>query len=166
MNSADWRKKFAELVAGKNRIVFLGIGHREKGDDGIGTRLVESLQKRYENRAVSKFTFIPTGEMPENYSGAIRSARPELVIIIDLATGIGPPGTIDWLKTDQIRSEELTTHKLPLTILIDYIERSIGCPVEILGIQGEGVTEGTKPGMSVTRAQRRIKSQLIRLIEY
>jgi hydrogenase 3 maturation protease len=45
------------------------------------------------------------------------------------------PGTIAVIDPERIQASLFSTHALPLSVIMDYVEREIGTGVTLLGIQ-------------------------------
>ena len=46
------------------------------------------------------------------------------------------------LEKERIAIEEISSHKIPLMVLISYLEQSIECKVTVLGIQAKDLSFG------------------------
>ncbi len=102
----------------------LGVaGDRAEGNDAEG------------NHTGLPLRIIDGGAAPENYTGALRRFRPDLVILIDAAQMDEPPGTVRWLDCDHLSGFSASTHTLPLNILAHYLQAELGCQVALIGIQ-------------------------------
>ena len=72
--------------------------------------------------------------------------------MIDAAHFNGKPGEGRIIPTQLITGTAVSTHNMPLTILSDYIEKSMCAKVALLGIQpvdifyGEGLTPEVEAG--------------------
>ncbi|MGA7797739.1 MAG: hydrogenase maturation protease, partial [Methanoregula sp.] len=77
------------------------------------------------------------GTVPESITGPIRRYRPEHVLFLDAAEMGERPGTIAAIDPGRIQASLLSTHVLPLSVVMDYVEREIGTEVTLLGIQPE-----------------------------
>jgi hydrogenase 3 maturation protease len=65
----------------------------------------------------------------------VEKYEPTHVMLIDAANFRGQVGETKLIKGNQIGGQALSTHSLPLRIFISYIERSVGVPVILLGVQ-------------------------------
>lgn len=142
--STSWKGSVEEIFSNAERITLMGIGRIESGDDGSGHLLIEKLKKRFPySEEKMGIQFIAAEAMPENHTGEIRKFSPGWTILIDAADMSLKPGEIQVVDIKDIREEEMTSHHLPLSVVIRYIQNTIGCEVLILGIQpvqfcGEG----------------------------
>jgi hydrogenase 3 maturation protease len=154
----NWKTELAEEISPARRVVILGIGNTGRGDDGAGVLVAEklaavqraagSVSRDGLRRAVR---VIVGGITPENTTGKVRAFAPDLAILIDAASGTNPPGTISIIPSEEIAEEDLTTHRLPLTLLVRYIEETIRSRVVVVGLQ----PEKSSPGSSLSGAVRK-----------
>jgi Ni,Fe-hydrogenase maturation factor len=61
-----------------------------------------------------------------------------------------------------IVSEDISTHRIPLSALVKYLEAEIACRVSILGIQPASMDLGSTLSPSVCRAGKRLSRVLFR----
>ena len=59
------------------------------------------------------------------------------MLFLDAAEMGERPGTIAAIDPGRIQASLLSTHVLPLSVVMDYVEREIGTEVTLLGIQPE-----------------------------
>jgi hydrogenase 3 maturation protease len=125
-------KKLKKELAKKPKVVILGIGNSMRGDDGFGPLVIKKLKK-----AGIKCTLINGETIPENYSGTIIKAKPELVILLDCANFGGYAGELRHIKGKDIPCLSLSTHQLPISFLTTYLQEEIGAKILIIGVQGK-----------------------------
>lgn len=142
MNQA-WEGLIEEELAKPGNLVILGVGNTRKGDDAAGVYCATLIRNHV--KAVRPDIMIVEGGMsPENETGRIRHFKPSLVLIIDTALGGHPPGTIFVVRQSDILRDDLSTHHMPLSLLIGYLEASLECRVLCLGIE-PGLVEVDAP---------------------
>ena len=110
--------------------VILCIGNKYGGDDGIGPYVAEKLKKK----KISDMSIIDCGTNPENYTSVIKSIRPEKLIIIDAVEMNLKPGEIRLIKKERIGLMHISTHNIPISLLINYLEKYVG-EIMFIGIQ-------------------------------
>jgi len=160
MNS-DWKKKLRQGLTGKGRLVILGVGNPLKGDDAAGLLCVEQIMKSIPAKARPGVRIFRTYDVPENYTGKIRKFRPTRILIIDAALAGLRPGDIFILEKEKIAIEEISSHKIPLMVLISYLEQSIGCKVTVLGIQAKNLSFGAPVTPIVKAAVKTVSDFLV-----
>ena len=134
---------FAELglrLTGK-RILLLGVGNRLRGDDAVGSLLVEYLQGKVD------IPLIDAGDVPENYLGPIEDSGAEVVLVVD-ATDMGAnAGDIAIFDIEQVQEKFVSTHTANLGLMFKVIPPEKRPQVIVLGIQpgnmelGQGLSE-------------------------
>jgi hydrogenase 3 maturation protease len=112
-------------------ILILCIGNQEGGDDGIGPYIAERLKHESSHDMV-----LDCGTTPENYTGVIKRQKPKTLIIIDAAEMNLPPGEIRIIPREKLGTMHLSTHGIPLSVFIKYLENEVPCII-FIGIQPE-----------------------------
>jgi hydrogenase 3 maturation protease len=126
-----------------DRIVFVGVGNRSRGDDAIGPLVVDLLAD-YVPHAID------AGPSPENVTGAIKKLKPKVIVFIDaLIFKDLPPGAPQIVEIDDIRHLGESTHTLSLDVVMEYLKLETGADVFMIGVQPERIAdgEGLTPGI-------------------
>ena len=110
--------------------LILCIGNKYGGDDSIGPYVAEKLKKE----KISDMSVIDCGTNPENYTSVIKSIRPKKLIIIDAVEMNLKPGEIRLIKKEKIGVMHISTHNIPISLLINYLEKYVG-EIMFIGIQ-------------------------------
>lgn len=106
------------------------IGNRDGGDDAVGPYIADKL-KSFEN---NDLVVIDCDVVPENYTSLVKKYKPKNLIIID-ATKMGlSPGEIRIVPKEKIGSMHMSTHCIPLSVLITYLE-SYAENIVLIGIE-------------------------------
>lgn len=116
----------------RESFLLLGVGNPERGDDGIGLYIIEKVNTRHK---------LNCGPVPENFTGKIRKAGPEKILIIDAVDFGGKPGETLLAEAERAEGLTLTTHSLPLSFLCKMLPES---KIYILGIQPESFEKMTE----------------------
>ncbi len=133
----------------KNAI--LGIGSILRSDDAAGMYFIELLSEMVQKE---NLLLIAGSTAPENFTGVIKDFAPDKLWIIDAAHMGLRPGEIKIVPACDICGVSFSTHMLPLSVMLKYLESEAGCEVVFFGIQPrctdqglsmcEEVKEGTK----------------------
>jgi hydrogenase 3 maturation protease len=107
---------------------------------------------------------IQGGTVPENETGRIREFQPSHILVIDAALGNLPPGTVFIVDPRTIGRDDLSTHHLPLSLLVQYFEVSLDCRVICLGIQPESVEMGRPVSEPVKRAIALVAERIVDIL--
>ena len=106
------------------------IGNREGGDDSVGPYIADRLSsENLENLKV-----IDAGTVPENYTSVVKREEPNILIIIDAVEMGLSPGEIRIVPKEKIGVMTISTHGIPISILIGYLEQYVK-NIVFIGIQ-------------------------------
>ena len=112
--------------------VILCIGNRYGGDDGVGPYIANKL-KNHEN---NNYYIIDSGIIPENYTSEIKKLKPKNLILIDAVEMNLKPGEIRIIKKEKIGLMHISTHNIPISLLIKYLEKYVK-NIHFIGIQSK-----------------------------
>ncbi len=130
-----------EFITGTRRVAVLGIGNELRTDDGIGPFIIEGLNVDSPSLLIEN-----VGSVPEAFARPLAKFKAERIIMIDAADMKKPPGHIELVTKDRIGGIAISTHSMPLSFLMMYLEQETGAQTILLGIQpqdiqfGEGLT--------------------------
>jgi hydrogenase 3 maturation protease len=158
--STAWKPRIQRDIQSARRILILGVGNPSKGDDAAGLLCASELKKFVRGRALSRLKILFGFESPENFTGKIRAFHPELVLILDAALGPHKPGTVFIVDKERIADGGVSTHNIPLAILVSYLEETIACRVTVLGIQPLILSPGADVSAPVKSAATRLAAHL------
>ncbi|MGA9140260.1 MAG: hydrogenase 3 maturation endopeptidase HyCI [Methanocella sp.] len=125
------------------KIVFVGVGNRFRGDDAVGPVIIDMLADCVPHA-------IDAGPSPENVTGAIKKLKPSAVVFIDaLLFKDLPQGTPSIVEIEDIRRLGESTHTLSLDVVMEYLKAETGADVFMIGVQPARISEGEglSPGM-------------------
>jgi hydrogenase 3 maturation protease len=106
------------------------IGNREGGDDSVGPYIADKLSS--ENLVSMKV--IDAGTVPENFTSVVKHEKPEKLVIIDAVEMGLAPGKIRIVPKEKIGVMTISTHGIPISVLIGYLEQYIK-DIVFIGIQ-------------------------------
>lgn len=109
-----------------NQLV-LCIGNRQGGDDAVGSYIADKLKK-------NDFPVIDAGIAPENFTDKIKNFNPDKLIIIDAIDMDVKHGDFLIVPKEKIGLMHISTHGIPLSVLINYLQRFIK-KIVLIGIQ-------------------------------
>jgi len=138
------------------RVIILGIGNDLRGDDGIGPTMVKFLNKEIKNPDVK---IIDCGVVPENFLSKIESFKPKKVIIIDAIDANKVPGTIHIIKELSNNQLALSTHRVPLSIMVEYLKKTAKVEVVLIGVQVKNTEFGSEMSNEVRVAVKEIANK-------
>ncbi len=124
------------------------IGNELRGDDGLGPLFANKFSKITKN--ARDVVVINGGIVPENFTGSIRKENPSHVILIDAVEMNAAPGDMEVIAKEKISQYNVSTHSMPISFLIKYLETTSSFKIILLGIQpetmelGEEITENVQ----------------------
>jgi len=115
-------------------LVVMCVGNREGGDDAVGPYIADQFKERKVD-----FEVIDCGIAPENFTSVVKRLKPSILIIIDAVEMGIDPGDIRIIPKEKIGVMHVSTHGIPLSILIEYFNRFVK-KVVLLGIQPKNMS--------------------------
>jgi len=134
-----------------------------KSDDRLGCALARSLAKKLQ--AEPGIRVVSGGEAPENFTGDIRSFSPSHVILLDAVDHGLKPGTVFLADEQAIRVGDMTSHHLPLKLLMRFLGSSIPCRVILVGVQPRSLRPGSRLSAPVRKTLPRLGEFLAQLLK-
>jgi hydrogenase 3 maturation protease len=104
------------------------IGNRDGGDDAVGPYIANKLEPD------QNLTVIDCGTIPENYTSIVKKHNPKYLIIIDAVEMNLDPGEIRIVPKEKIGVMHISTHGIPISVLINYLEKYVE-NIIFIGIQ-------------------------------
>lgn len=123
------------------RVAILGIGSESRGDDAAGIRVVEKIQEKIDSPHI---LVIVAGPVPESFTSKIKKFEPDYIMLIDSVDSEEHPGKISVIDPNRIVGEKLSSHRLPLSMMMEYLKEETGAEVILVGIQPNRVKMGSK----------------------
>lgn len=142
------------------RVCVLGVGNRDRRDDGVGSLIAERLA------AQDLALTIDAGSVPENYLEKVARFRPETILIIDAVDFGGYPGEFRLLDADAIAPSGLSSHALSLRMTAEYLKARTQACLVFLAIQPADVSSGTVLSDEVSRAVKTAQETLSAALEH
>ena len=152
---------FIEKFRDVKKLVILAVGNEIRKDDGIGTKIVQELEGKLKNNV----KLIDSGTVPESFTGVIRKFNPSHVLILDAAGMNKDPGHIQFIEKEQILGISFSTHQMPLSLIMEYMEQQLNSKIFLLGIQPVSNDFGENLSPEVEKAKNSIISILLKLFK-
>ena len=102
------------------------IGNKEGGDDSVGPYIADKIK--------DSLHVIDCGTTPENFTSIVKKQNPETLIIIDAAEMGLEPGEVRIIPKEKIGVMHISTHGIPVSVLIGYLEQYVK-NIVFIGIQ-------------------------------
>lgn len=118
------------------RVLILGVGAELRADDAAGMICAAMIGQAAKGRKKAERLKVLMGSTaPENLTGQIKDFRPTHLVILDAADLAAKPGTVKILSPTAINNASFSTHRMPLKIMIAYLEHFLRCEIIVIGIQ-------------------------------
>ena len=127
----EFEQELERRLSGEPRIAVVGVGDELQPTDRLGmvvAREVGALR-------LPGVSVHLAGTLPESFTAPIRRSRPDRVVLLDAADMGTRPGTVAILSSGEVKGARLSTHAMPLTVLMTYLEETMHVPVTLVGIQ-------------------------------
>lgn len=147
----------SSFFSGMSKVVVVGIGSELRGDDAAGVLVARNLRKRVKSPNV---LIIDAGVAPESFTSQIKKFKPSHVILIDAADFGADPGAVVFTDSTAAVGQSISTHRLPLSVLSDYLRSQTSAKVFIVGIQPSGAEIGGKMSEKVAGAVEEVTEAL------
>ena len=108
------------------------IGNREGGDDAVGPFIADKLKD-------DDIKVIDCGVVPENYTSVVKKYSLKNIIIIDAVDMRLKPGEIRLVPKEKIGVMHISTHGIPISVLINYLEQYVE-KIYFIGIQPKNMS--------------------------
>ena len=117
------------VSAMQGKVVVMGMGNPCRGDDAAGSRVAERIC------GAPGVHVIDAQDVPENHLRQIVRHQPDTVVLIDAVDLHSPPGSVALLDKNQTMGHWPSTHRLPISLLVDYLERETHARIFLIAIQ-------------------------------
>ena len=102
------------------------IGNRDGGDDAVGPYVADRLK--------NDFIVLDCETTPENYTSVVKKHNPKNLIIVDATEMNLNPGEVRIVPKERIGVMTISTHCIPVSVLIGYLEQYVE-NIVFIGIQ-------------------------------
>jgi hydrogenase 3 maturation protease len=126
---ADLRDKLNK----SRRIAIVGIGDELSPVDRPGMYAAAKIARLH----LPHVKVFPAGTVPESMTGPLREYKPDHVVFLDAAEMGALPGTISIIEPERTKASLVSSHVLPLSVVMEFIAEDTGARVTLLGIQPE-----------------------------
>ena len=134
------------------------IGNRYGGDDAIGPYVTDRLKEK-----TNDFVVLDCGTVPENYTSVVKIHKPINLIIIDAVEMGENPGEVRIVPKEKIGTMHISTHGIPISILMTYLEEYVE-KIYFIGIQPKTMS-GSLTDFVKTSGEKLVKLLINKNIE-
>ena len=100
----------------KKNYVLMALGNVWRGDDGIGCFIAQNFKS-------DDWLVLDCGRAPENFTSIVTKTKPKCLVIVDAAEMNLEPGQFRVIPSERIEELYPTTHNIPLSYLISYLDK-------------------------------------------
>lgn len=147
--------EFLDNITGK--VLIAGIGNPLRGDDAVGSYIVKTLIDEKIN-----VILIDCESQPERFIEKIIESQPDTIIFIDALHMNQKPGSVAFLKEENLKHYKISTHQTDLKMCIKYIKSKIKSKIFLIGIQPENTEFSSPMSEQVLKTAEILKNILIR----
>lgn len=159
-----WSLRLTRFLKDCRRLLVLGVGNMEKGDDAAGAACAEALARGLKKKKRPRLRIINAGQVPENYTGEIRRFAPTHIVIIDACRSRRKAGSVSVVTPRLIAGGDPSTHRMPLSMLIQYLEETTGGATLLIGIEPATMNLNAPLSPEVARAVERVAGRLAQAV--
>ncbi len=123
----DLREQLSDAMRGN--VVVMGIGNPCRADDAAGSCVAQRIGSS------PGVCVIDAQEVPENYLCQAANQRPDTILLIDCVDLQSAPGAVALFDADQVADYWPSTHRVTLTLLVDYLKRTAQARIFLIAIQ-------------------------------
>ncbi|MEM2929272.1 MAG: hydrogenase maturation protease [Thermoproteota archaeon] len=131
------KRALREWLAGAEKLVVLGVGNELRGDDAAGLLVARAL-KRFNGE---RFEAVECGVSIEECIDYAFEGKPSHLLIVDAYAGGLKPVLLD--PADLESHTPISTHAIPLPLLIEASGKPVNTSIRVLGIGGEDFKLGS-----------------------
>ncbi len=126
------REELASAIHGQ--VVVMGIGNPCRGDDAAGSMVAQLISDAPGVRVID------AQDVPENYLRQVVGENPDTVVLIDSVDLHSAPGSLALLDKEEVAGYWPSTHRMPLSLPMDYLERETQARIFLIAIQPRHTT--------------------------
>jgi hydrogenase 3 maturation protease len=160
VEASDVEQALLEFLSGAEKVAILGVGNDLRTDDGLGLYIVDGLKTDHPNVLIEN-----VGSVPEAFARPLAEFGATRVIMVDAADMIKPPGHVELVTKDRIGGIAISTHRMPLSLLMAYLEQQTGGKTLLLGVQPKSIQFGEGLTPELEDVARKIISSLEHVLE-
>lgn len=127
-------------------VVLVGVGNPLFGDDNAGCLVANGLA------GVPGLHVIQADDVPERHVVQIADRAPDVVVLVDAVDLGAAAGSVAILEKEAMARYEASTHRVPLGLIAEFIQRASGADVFVFAIQPGRVQLGADLSPEVARS--------------
>lgn len=137
----------------KKDYVLMALGNVWRGDDGVGCFIAQNFKS-------DDWLVLDCGRAPENFTSIVTKTKPKCLVIVDAAEMNLEPGQFRVIPSERIEELYPTTHNIPLSYLISYLDKWAE-KIILIGIQPKKTGEYDQ----ISKELKDSTEKIIRILE-
>ena len=137
----------------KKDYVLMALGNVWRGDDGVGCFIAQNFKS-------DDWLVLDCGRAPENFTSIVTKTKPKCLVIVDAAEMNLEPGQFRVIPSERIEELYPTTHNIPLSCLISYLDKWAE-KIILIGIQPKKTGEYDQ----ISKELKDSTKKIIRILE-
>jgi len=121
MAAESFEEELKALLKGAKKTVVMAVGDELDPRDCLG----HLAGRRVSALNLKGVDVLLTSQMPENFTSVVRRMKPSHVVLIDAAQMGRSPGDVAIIDSGKISATRVSTHALPLSVLMDYLKKEL-----------------------------------------
>lgn len=121
------REQLRHSVRGK--VVVMGIGNPCRGDDAAGSSVAQQIGRAEDVHVID------AQDVPEDYLCQAADRQPDTVVLVDCVDMKSAPGSVALFQSDQTVPYWPSTHRVPMSLIVDYLRRTTHARIVLIAIQ-------------------------------
>ncbi len=138
---ADFEIRLRRCLQGANRIAVVGVGDELNVHDRLGMLAAKEIDGLH----LPDVRVFLAGTVPESVTGPLRRYKPDAILLLDAADMGSRPGSVAIVQPEEVRASLLSTHALPLSVVMEFLANDTGAKVILIGIQPDLSANGFAP---------------------
>ncbi len=118
-------------LRGAKRLAVIGVGDELNVHDRLGMLAAREIDGLH----LENVRVFYAGTVPETVTGPVRRYKPDAILLLDAADMGARPGTVACIEAGDIAARLLSTHSLPLSVVMDFLEKETHAHATLVGIQ-------------------------------
>jgi len=139
-------EKMSSWLMGADRVLLVGLGNENRGDDGAGVLVAREM----EVRASSRFIVMNLGEAVGRLLPDATDFMPSHIIIVDAAAFNDQPGSVRLMDLNHIEAiHSSSTHDLSISVAVGLVTSGTHSKSIAVGIQPRAICVGCEMSAEV-----------------
>jgi len=131
MAAVGFEQELRSILKGARKTVVMAVGDELDPRDCLG----HLAGRRVSALNLKGVEVLLTSQMPENFTSVVRRMKPSHVILVDAAEMGKSPGEVAIIDSGKISATRVSTHAMPLSVLMEYLKKELKVKVALIGIQ-------------------------------